>query len=176
MAFDITEASDQERLCIAQALYSYLAAEVSTKDPHNLRGRVNDAFHGMYQVCGAKSFDLMLNGKKVGTYSLSVTKPVHVTRLEVTDRPAFERWALENGYAREERRIVIDDEDVVLASLVTDGVVPDGCEWREIDEPEHVKPSGTIRGCKPEQIAEALGSGLTGAVTGLLMGATTEGE
>ena len=162
--------TDMERLAIAQAVYKAVAGVVSTKDPYNLRGQVDSALVDAYMSTGAKSFDLRLNGGKVGSISVTVAKAKHDTSLRITDRKAFETWALSEGFAHEETvtRVVMD-EDAVLSAALLNGEVPDGCEPVTIDEPEHV--SGTsIRGCKPEDVAAALGTGLPQAVAGFLTG------
>ena len=162
--------TDMERLAIAQGVFNAVGEMVSTKDPNNLRGRVNDKIIKAYLSTGARSFDLRLNGHKVGSFSVTVAKAKRETKLKVIDRDAFEAWALSEGFAHEETvtRVVMD-EDAVLSDALLNGEVPDGCEPVTKDEPEHV--SGTsIRGCKPEDVASALGTQLPQAVAGFLTG------
>lgn len=161
--------TDYERLAIAQAVWKALGTLVSTEDEDSLRSTCDRRLLDAYVEDGTDRVQLRVGGAKVGTLSVVMTKPVRKSVLEVTDRRAFEAWALENGYAHEETRIVVDDEQDTLSSLVTDGVMPDGCEWREVDEPARVKGT-TIRGCNPQDVADALGDALPGAVMGLLTG------
>lgn len=91
--------TELEKLAVAQALYKAIAAAVSTKDPDSLRGRMDAAAIKGYEATGAKGFDLRLNGRKVGTYTVRVSRPVRRTDLAVTDREAFEAWCVANGIA-----------------------------------------------------------------------------
>ena len=66
--------NDSERLAIAQALYNHLGKLVSTKDPDSLRAQADREYKALYEQIGAKSFDVRVNGEKVGTYSIKVSK------------------------------------------------------------------------------------------------------
>lgn len=94
---DIT---DMERLAIAQALFKAISSVVSTKDPDSLRGRVDARAIENYKSTGAKSFDLTLNGTKVGSFSVRLSRAVHRVDFVVGDREACLRWCVENGLAR----------------------------------------------------------------------------
>lgn len=66
--------NDSERLAIAQAIYNHLGKLVSTKDPDSLRAQADREYKALYEQTGAKSFDVRVNGEKVGTYSIKVSK------------------------------------------------------------------------------------------------------
>lgn len=149
------ELNDAERLFIAQAFYAKVGAMVSTKDPDNLRGRVAAGYTELYEQTGAKSFDAKVCGQKVGTFSLTVSKPkdsATETQLAVTDADALLRWAVENGCAYVDMKLA---EEHFRQS----GEVPDGCEVKEIVIPadEGGKVTRTTLRIDSELVARALG-------------------
>ena len=75
--------TDMERLAVEQAFYKSIAEDVGTKDPTNLRGRVDEALRDMYDATGATSFDVKLCGKKVGSYSFRKVKGTPTREYEV---------------------------------------------------------------------------------------------
>ena len=94
--------TEMESLIIAQALFKALSAAVSTKDPDNLRGRIDARAIESYLATGAKSFDLKLNGTKVGSFTVRLSKPVHRNGILVQDQEAYLAWCVENGHAQAE--------------------------------------------------------------------------
>ena len=125
------EMTDTERLAIAQAFYSAVGEMVSTKKPGNLRDRVNEGYKSLYEQTGAKSFDVKLQGAKVGTFSLTVNKPTESetsTSLEVVDKVALRDWAAVNGF-------VTVDMEAVERHFAESGELPDGCAAIEVVRP-----------------------------------------
>lgn len=126
--------TDVERLAIAQAFYKAVAKLVETKNPDNLRGRIDAMYKKLYESTGAKSFDMKLFGGKVGTYSIAVTKPTESksrTELKVDDEEAYARWAVANGCYQ------IDD-DAALAHFELTGEMPEGCTLQTVHVPGNV--------------------------------------
>lgn len=159
-----------EQLAVAQAVYKAVASVVGTKDPDNLRGVVDDKVISMYQATGAKSFDIKVKGSKVGSISVRLTKPKKGKTVVVTDRDAFEEWALGEGLAHlETKPTVVMDEDAILHNALNDGEIPNGCTVVDVDEPEKVTGT-TLRGCDPLKVSDALGDGFEDKVMGLLEG------
>lgn len=115
---------DMERLAIAQAFYNAVGDMVKTKDPDNIRGRVDALMSGYYETTGAKSYDVRVFGRKVGTYSFTVSKPTEskeTVELQVENSDELLGWAIANG-------CVSIDMDKVRAKFERDGELPDGCE------------------------------------------------
>ena len=107
---------------------------MKTKNPDNLRGRIDEAMKEAYysNSMAGKSFDLKLLGTKVGTYSLTVSKgkPQETKRgFAVLDEAAFLAWAEDNGF-------VAVDMDAVEKHFKETGEVPEGCEGTEYVIPE----------------------------------------
>ena len=78
-----------ERLVVGQALYEKLGQMVSTKDPESLRGQADRNYKALFDDTGAKTFELKIDGQKVGTYSIRQSKPkpsTSTTNLEVFDK------------------------------------------------------------------------------------------
>lgn len=101
-----------------------------------------------YERGGYKTRDLKLGGKKVGTASL-VMKPEGPV---IVDRQRFNEWALENGLAYTEVKVVKDWEKLCVivdgvAVLKSTGEEVPGVEIRG-ERPSHVM----IRGCEPEDV------------------------
>lgn len=168
--------TDIEILAVEQAIYNMIGADVSTKDPYNLRARVNAAYRDLYEQTGATSFEVRVNGEKVGTYSFArkkgtpervVSGPVVTDpeKLRADDRDDWLDWC----------RRYIDAHIVELATeyATETGELLDGMEL--VTEtvpatPDTVRPSGTLR-VHPQMVAEALGNALPSTIAGLLGGA-----
>ena len=116
-----------ERLYIEQALYKAIAEDVSTKG-EGLRAAMDSQLAQDYYQSGIKSRDAFISGQKVGTYSVRLSKPNTEPFLSVVNRQEFERWCLDNGYARQELVTVIENEEGLLKCLLQDGEAPDGTE------------------------------------------------
>ena len=128
---------DVEKLAVAQALFKVIAAAVSTKEPDSLRSRVDAETVATYEQTGAKTFDIRINGRVVGTYTVCVSKEEHRMDLAVEDRPAFDAWCLENGLAEERASFEVrmpdeptGDQAAAFDLLVREGIIT---ERRRID-------------------------------------------
>ena len=160
--------NDAERLFVAQAFYNSIGDMVSTKKAGNLRDEVNEQYKRLYEMTGAKSFDAKLLGQKVGTFSLTVSKPTEsstITTLEVADKQALYDWAAVNGY-------LVVDMDAVTRHFEESGEVPDGCAAVEIERPGD--PGGrvtrTTLKVDAESVVKALGPQLETVSYALLEG------
>jgi len=167
------DAEDIKRLALAQALFKAIKAEVGTGNEFNLRGRVDGIMRERFAQArqlglAPKSFDVEIDGEKVGTYSITTTKAQpaesHV-ELRVADEEALLRWAVENGCWKV-------DMEAVNALFAATGEVPLGCEPHEVSTPaiEGGKISRTSLRIDPEKVAEALGGELGDAARELLEG------
>lgn len=173
------EMNDVERLALAQALYNAIGGEVKTKDPHNLRGRVDEYYKGVYELHHGKSYDVQLNGQKVGTYSITVTKPKkgeELEEFELKDVDEFTDWL-----KSEERNLLLAfafDHMADYAAWRFDetGEVPEGCTLIRYVTPD--EPGGEISRTTlkvdPQAVAKAVGGNLEAAVTMLLEGGTDD--
>ena len=166
--------SNIERLAVAQALYQAAAELVSTKDPDSLRSQADDHYRSLYAMTGAKSFDVKIGGEKVGTFSLTVSKPtesVEVEQFSVTNPAALQAWdkgdpglmsAFLNVMAREYAEYY----------FAATGEMPPGCELASVVRPGD--PGGevtrtTLR-IDRDAVARAMGSRLGGQAVALLEG------
>lgn len=134
-------------------------------DENKLLGAdINDACRQLYEDVGTKQVTAEVDGAKVGTISITSTKPSD--EIAVTDRAAFYQWALDNGYTA-----VSVDMGRIKENFEQTGEVPDGCRV------EH-KKGGAFKGitCRFDKeskanIARIMGSGVLGeAVRGLIGG------
>ena len=167
--------NDKEKLIICQAIYSLVAERVATKNPDNLRGQVDAEYKRLYEETGAKSFDAKLNGEKVGTYSLTISKPTDSkpkTDFVLVDAEAFKNWkdfgAVAHAYASED----VNMEDVAAYHFGKTGELPPGCELQEYIVAGN--PGGEIERSTlkidTEKVSEVLGNGLQEAALLLLKG------
>lgn len=163
--------TELERLAVAQAAYKRLGEIVSTKDADSLRGRADAELLADFAANGTDRRRLMLNGAEVGKLSVAVSPAKTIQRLYVEDVKAFAEWLADGGIACFEAFMAKHGEKLLqyaADSMVVDGVVPDGCTAYEEKQPQALQTK--ITGCKPEDVAQALGEGLPPAFMGLLMG------
>lgn len=169
--------TDLEKLAIAQALYKAVGAIVSTKDPNSLRSAQDMELMRLYETIGVDRVALKVYSgtdendepiyTEVGKLSLRRKKASHKAEVVVEDTAAM--WAWLHNEADE--TLLADIVPAIAKALdryvERTGDVPDGCSVRHIDTPEGI--AGTIiTGCKPEDVAAALGGELPAAVVGLL--------
>lgn len=178
MAKNISELPIMERLAIEQALFSRLGEDVSTKNPDSLRSFADEQVVGNYYATGAKSYDLSVNGQKVGTYSIRVSKGKAETKkqtLQVTDGAVLEQYIqLECADAAVEYAQLMS-RNFAEFMLQTYGVVCDGCEVVDVVTP--AEPScvlGTTLRVDAEKVGSALVGYLPTTVAGLLGGGEDE--
>lgn len=174
--------NSEERFAVAQAVYDLAGAMVATRTPGNLRAELDAAAIGLWEEHGVKSKEIRVNGQKVGTLSLTVE-----SRPQVEDGAEWREWMLLEGHAEMRDKLDLDvlserelatltalaksvNPDAVRSTftelrdwkkgLVHDGrgnaVDPDGCVVPGVRWVERVK-STTVRGCKPQDVAKALG-------------------
>lgn len=164
-----------ERLAIEQAVYNAIGADVSTRDPDNLRGEVNAYYHDLYEQTGATGFEVRVNGQKVGTYGFPKVKgqPARtVTELRVTDMDALRGWESDEFDDFVARWVGENLAELAVQYAAKTGELPDGVEY--VTEsipatPDTIRPNGTLR-VKPERVAAALGNALPATIAGLLEG------
>ena len=168
------ELSRQERLFVAQAFYRAAGELVSTKDPCNLRGEADAFYRDLYEQTGAKSFDAKVNGMKVGTYSVKVTKAKPASterRFKVSDPAALLPWVSDVDPAIAAEYVLQRAGDFAEWYAYQTGELPDGCNFIEIGTPAMPEQyaGGSLR-IDPQQVAEALGAQLLEAMQLLLEG------
>lgn len=167
------EYSPMEQLAIKQALYKTIAADVSTKGD-SLRNAIDGAIIEQYERSGAKSYDVKVNGEKVGSYSvrLSKDKKEKVPRIENAD--AFQRWLTDPENMSQVVSYVRDDDYRFLEWLIKSwGIVPDGVEVMDVTH-EGGDVVGTTLRIYEDKVANALGHALPEAIAGLLAGDSDE--
>jgi hypothetical protein len=124
---NINELSPIQQLTVAQYLYKRVAGIVSTKDPESLRTMCDHAAIDRYEAEGAKSFDLKLDGQKVGTYSVKVSKPKRATErtvLVVDDWDAYLNECCDELWSYVKDVLIDASADVLDAYFTETGDVP----------------------------------------------------
>lgn len=186
-----------ERLAVAQALYKAVAGAVSTKDARSLRRAADAELEALHTSSGADRVAMRVNGHDVGTLSVRYSKATEGPEVKdqlacerwLADGGHVEvelrvDWLTPNQRDRVERLMRDMNPSTVIERptmppdmerglregpggrvVTADGEVVPGMEW--VRRPK--APVGTtVRGCEPEDVAEALGDALPGAVMALL--------
>ena len=157
-----------QKLAIAQAIFKAVSGVVSTKGD-GLRSEVDAQVVGFYEATGAKSYDINIEGRKVGTMSVTVAKEVERTVLDLQDTDAFDEWlSSDEGLDAVNDWLSDNLEKFVNDHFKSTGEVPPGVAARTVTEPEHVK--GTTLRVDPAKVARALQGELPTAIAGLLGG------
>lgn len=164
------ELSNTEKLAIAQAFQNVIGDMVSTKKPGNLRDAVDREMRELYEgnPMAGRSYDVRLLGTKVGTYSLTVSKPtesVAKMQLRIDDSAELLGWAIAEGF-------VNVDMSAVDAYFQEHGVVPDGCSAIEVVTPGSAggEITRTTLRIDEEKVAQVMGNQLGAYAQNLLEG------
>lgn len=164
-----------ERLAFAQALYAKLGEIVSTKDPDSLRAAVDEFYKDLYETTGAKSFEVSIDGQKVGTYSVRVSKPKPAEtkeRLVVDDIGAFSVW-IEHETNAEILQLFAQSRLEEFANWLfeTTGEIPYGCFVEQtVSLAQPARYSGGALKVDPLSVLDAMQGKLGTAVKGILGG------
>lgn len=163
-----------ETLAIAQALYSAAGEMVSTKDPDNLRGQADDHYKGLYAMTGAKSFDVRIGDEKVGTFSLTVSKPtesVETEEFETYSREELGAWDLGDP-AIVRAYIGYRMDEYARFYFESTGELPPGCRIIKVVHPGDAGGEVTRTALRIDRAAveSALGNRLGAATAALLEG------
>ena len=164
-----------ERLAFAQALYSKLGEIVSTKDPDSLRAAVDEFYKDLYETTGAKSFEVSIDGQKVGTYSVRVSKPKPAEtkeRLVIADSQTFETW-IDNETNEEILQLFARSRLEEFANCVFEetGEIPYGCFIEQtVSLAQPARYSGGALKVDPLSVLDAMQGKLGTAVKGILGG------
>ena len=170
------EFNDVERLAIAQAFYKMAAELVDTKNPDSLRSVVDRGYKELYERTGSKSFDVMVDGHQVGTYSIRFSKPKQEethTSFEVTDYEKLARDFDEHVTDEQCRSFVaLNMREFAEHVFYADGELMEGCELVPIITPaaERQYMGGTLK-VDPQAVRDAMGELLPPGIAGLLGGA-----
>jgi hypothetical protein len=171
------ELTDVQRLAVAQAVYKAVSGVVSTKDEDSLRSECDRVLVEQYEQTGAKSYDVPINGIKVGTYSVKVSKAKpkrKAPRAWVDDWDEFIDWLTNDDGADWLRHLVEEHGDALALDILREtGEVAPGC----VAQPDYCEPAeparvtGTTLRVDADAVAEAMGPMLGERVMGLLGGA-----
>lgn len=160
-------------LAVVQAIHSATGEVVSTRDPGNLRGQVDAEARRLFEEEGGTSFQAVVNGVKVGTFSIITTKPEEERReavFAIKDPAALARWDIDPDEAVEWARDRIGD--FARWHFTHTGELPAGCEVEEIVSPAH--PGGEWKSSRltvdAGKVAEAMRDELGGVARALLEG------
>ena len=174
-SISIHELPPMERLAIEQALYNRLGEDLSTKSPDSLRADADEQMVSNYCNTGAKSYDVHVNGLKVGTYSVRIGKgtPQKTLKKMVVDDAAQLEAFVNSDECAEERAeyMALQAQNFAEFLLETYGIIADGCRLVERSMPaQPPKVVGTTLKIDPAKVGEAIRGYLPTTFGGLLGG------
>lgn len=154
-----------EAMYVAQAIYKGVAEEVK-KGGGGLRDEFDARFVQRYHDTGAKTYDALLMGEKVGSVTVKPDEPKPKTSFGVADYEALEDWypGAEEAFWK---FVVANLADFAEFWFLNTGEVPPGCEIKTVT-PEPKEPTVTLR-IDGKKVADVLG-GLPGDMRPLLGG------
>lgn len=155
-----------ERLAVAQAAYKALGRIVSAKDPGSLRSRMSGALLEDFGRDGTDRRRVMLNGVKVGMLSVRVPEPRERTVAEVTDEAQLLDWGADDMRDYLRSRGLVEDFALWEREQGYGPASIPGVTYKTIAE--RGQATTILNGCRPEDVAAALGEGLPEAISGLL--------
>lgn len=158
--------NDDERMYVAQAVYKAVSAEVKTNQD-NMRGEFDARFRERYRETGAKSYDALLMGEKVGTVTVKPDDPKPKASFEVYDFDALEDWypQAEDGFSL---FVVANLPDFAEWWFHRTGELPSGCRMRTSTAAPK-EPTVTLR-VDEHKVSEIMGGLPGGGVLPLLGG------
>lgn len=134
-----------------------------------IRDEVDEETIKLYLDTGADRRTVSLNGEKVGTISIVMTKPVKGKFPEIQDAQEFAKWYRESDGGMDAiNRLIALEPGIMLKAAVADGELPDGCSMVERCEPAMI--TGTTVRVQTTKVVEALGNNFGTAAAALLTG------
>lgn len=160
----MSNVTNEERLAVITAFGKAVKqAEKQVREEVDAQMREDFLQHGVTQK------QLVVNGKKVGTISVTMTKEKVGKYPMIKSLPEFVGWLrTSDGGLDTLNRLVTIKPDLVLEAAIADGEIPDGCELVERCEPAMMKNTA-VRVQLPKVI-DALGNNLGAAAAALLTG------
>ncbi len=165
------ELNGLEKLAVMQAMMKAIGEQVNTKNPRGLRHACDERVMEAYEQQGVKSIDVRLQGEKVGTYTVVVSKPTvsrETVEIEVENVAEFGAWLKDNSGELADY-LTFHGSDVAKFMLDTWGIVPDGCNAIRVTiagQPE--KAQYTTLKVDPQKVAHALQGTLPERIAGML--------
>lgn len=158
-----------QNVAIAAALEKQLKKILDARAANSPRADVDDELRDAFEREGVDRKRIIINGREVGTLSLSFTKPKSGVDMRVDSAQRLADWVRDTDEGRDALMMAIGDvrvQDALVAAATGYGFLPDGCRMVQANEPARIK--GTVLRVKPEKVAEALAGELPQAVAGLL--------
>jgi len=175
----VSDLNKLQECMLAQGLYSKLGEIVSTKNPDSLRSQLDERARFLYETDGIKSRDGIINGVKVGTYSVKTHKatpavpPTFAETLKMTgDEVTFADYIMQDMDAL--RGFLMRYARSIGAMWFNDtGEIPAGFELvEEMEDPgtpaQPERYAGTVLKVDTDKLAMALGPQLPGEVVHIL--------
>lgn len=158
------ELSSIQRLAVADAIIRECRDQQK-----KIRDEVDEETIRLYAESEVTQRAVNINGKKVGTLSVSLTKPVDGKFPVIRNADKFAQWVrTSDGGMDTIKRLITVKPDLMLEAATADGELPDGCAMEERCEPAHLK--GTTLRVQKQKVFDALGEQLGEGIRGLIGG------
>lgn len=171
----MADMTNLEKLALAEAIMKALKPLTDRRGgkggADNLRTMADDELLEMYAQSGADRKQITIGDVKVGTLSISFTKPEHKLEIDVQDTQKLVEWLRTTDEGKDTLEKMLVNLTIIKAvaeAAKSYGFLPDGCAMVEVDSPSRIK--GTTLRVDTQKVAEALGNRLSGAVAGLIEG------
>lgn len=165
----MTELTDLQALAVAEASRKLFESVTKTRTPGNLREQEDDRLHEDWERDGTDRRRIYIGGRLVGTLSARIKAADVHDEAVITDYDAAIDWLAADSDGRNIFMSWLCSPssksltDRVLRYMKAEGVKPDGFEMRPVPEP--ARWDGTVlTGCKPKDVAQALGDALPQAM------------
>ena len=153
-----------DAIIAAQAIYKELGDRLNTKDPSNLRGVLDAHYKALNKQTGGRSFDVMIGGVDVGTYTFAKKKDRIVKDLVITDRKKFAEWIKDSDLLIDVLINTLMEKPYILEGyLKMTGELPDGIDWEERTIEGGISERGTLR-VRFEDVRKALAGDFSPAI------------
>lgn len=131
------EITDLQVAVAYQALYNKLGAECKVNGS-GVRGTVDRELKDIYERTGAKSYSVVRDGVKMGTYSIveDKAKPAREKMVfDLVDEEAFARWLYTEDGIDFAASFCIEAGEAFVGWCAEQGAMPDGVVRRTVEVP-----------------------------------------
>lgn len=167
------ELTELQGLAVWKAVADAAEKRLTTrpKGGANLRTEVDDSLIALYEQTGADRSRIEMNGREVGTLSISFTKPKQGVEMRMADTRRVVEWLRSTDEGADVLSTIIcgaSCQRAVMDAAREYGFLPDGCAMVEVDEPKRYK--GTVLRVDGAKVAAAMAGELPSALAGLIGG------
>ena len=152
-----------DAIIAAQAIYSMLGKALGTKDPSNLRGVLDARYNALYKQTGGKSYDLMIGGQEVGTYTFKKNKDKKELHVSIEDYYAFRSWIINSDFLDVLIDEILANPKTLVDFIKQTGEIPNGASVEEHVIQGGISERGALK-VDFDKVRKALGGDFSPAI------------